>query len=57
MSPNTEFTVGDAADFVVFGDKSSSVSRTFRSRKSTQELVYDAGHDRTTVFRGKVVSH
>ena len=56
MAFDTDFAVGDAADFVVFGNKSASESKSFRPRKSTQEVVYDAGHDRTTIFRGKVVS-
>lgn len=56
MSFDAEFAIGDAADFVVFGNKSASGSRAFRSRKSIQELVYDAGYHRTTIFKGKVVS-
>ncbi|KAL3421332.1 hypothetical protein PVAG01_07777 [Phlyctema vagabunda] len=46
--------VGDPFDFVIFGDSTSTES--FRRRKTTQDLVYDAGHERQTVFHGKVVS-
>lgn len=56
MSLDTELTVGDAADFVLFGNQPVSGSRTFRWRKTAQELVYDAGHNRTTIFMGEVVS-
>ena len=54
ISLDSGFNVGDPADFIVFGNKSASAS--FRSMKSTQELIYDAGHDRTTIFRGIVVA-
>ena len=56
MSNDNETVVGDPADFVVFGNKAATGSRTFRSRKTTQEVVYDAGQDRTTIFNGLVVS-
>lgn len=56
-SVKNEFKVGDPADFVLFGSEPNTTSRSFRSRKTVQELVYDAGHDRVTVFRGKSVSH
>jgi hypothetical protein len=56
MSLDTELAVGEVADFVLFGNEPVSGPRTFRWRKTTQELVYDAGHDRTTIFMGKVVS-
>jgi hypothetical protein len=56
MSLDTELAVGDTADFILFVNEPVSGPRTFRWRKTTQELVYDAGHDRTTIFMGKVVS-
>ena len=54
ISLDSGFNVGDPADFIVFGNKSASAS--FRLMKLTQELIYDAGHDRTTIFRGMVVA-
>lgn len=51
-----EFMVGDPADFVLLGSKSESRFRSFRSRKTIQELVYDSGYDRVTVFNGERVS-
>ena len=56
MSSGIEIAVGDPADFVIFGAKSAGGPRSFRSRKTTQELVNDAGQDRTTIFNGLVVS-
>ena len=56
MSLDSELTVGDAEDFVLFGNEPVHGSRTFRHRTTTKELVYDAGHDRTTIFMGKTVS-
>ena len=52
----TDFAVGNSADFVAFGSNSVNGPKSFRSRTSTQDLVYDAGYDRTTIFRGQVVS-
>jgi hypothetical protein len=54
MSCGLEIQVGDRADFVLFG--SQRESKSFRSRKTIQELVYDAGNDRVTIFHGNVVS-
>jgi hypothetical protein len=56
MSSDIELAVGDPADFVVFGNKSASRSSSFRSRNTTQDLVYDAGQDRITIFNGLIVS-
>ena len=53
---DVELKVGDRADFVVFGKESSKARGSFRSRKTTQELVYDPGHERITVFGGRIVS-
>jgi hypothetical protein len=55
-SVENKFKMGDPADFVLFGSKSESGSRSFRSRKTVQELVYDSGHDRVTIFNGERVS-
>lgn len=52
---DTSIKIGDPADFVLFGSESSRV-KSFRSRKTVREVVYDAGYDRVTVFNGKVVS-
>lgn len=54
MSSGIELRIGDPADFVLFG--SHARSESFRARKTTQEIVYDAGYHRVTVFQGKVVS-
>lgn len=51
---STGLQVGDPANFIIFG-KSSSNLGSFRLRKSIQELVYDAGHERITVFNGTIV--
>ncbi|RFU33390.1 hypothetical protein B7463_g2969, partial [Scytalidium lignicola] len=53
------FKSGAPANFVLFdkfGDDKMGASgtRSFRERKSIQELVTDAGHDRMTVFNGQV---
>ncbi|KAH6670080.1 hypothetical protein B0J14DRAFT_597823 [Halenospora varia] len=48
---------GSTADFVVFGNESASSTSTFRSRKTVQDIIYDAGQGRTTVYQGKIVSH
>ncbi|KAG9233418.1 hypothetical protein BJ875DRAFT_464164 [Amylocarpus encephaloides] len=56
LSDDMSLAAGDPADFVVFGNESSTGSRSFRARTSTQELVNDAGHERTTIFQGRVVS-
>ncbi|RDW88151.1 hypothetical protein BP6252_00183 [Coleophoma cylindrospora] len=53
-SPDVELQAGQSADFVVFGNATGTES--FRRRNSTKDLVYDAGHERVTVFRGKKVS-
>jgi hypothetical protein len=53
ISLDPGFSIGDTADFVVFGNKSASAS--FRSMKSTQDLIYNASYDRITIFRGTVV--
>jgi hypothetical protein len=55
-SSEHDFAVGDSADFVVFGNQSAGGYKSFRSRTSIQELVYDAGHDRATVFKGRLIS-
>jgi cytosine/adenosine deaminase-related metal-dependent hydrolase len=44
--------VGQSADFVLFDRKDSG----WRCRKSISEVVYDAGHSRLTVFRGRVTA-
>jgi hypothetical protein len=54
ISLDPGFSVGDPADLIVFGNTSASAS--FRSIKLTQELIYDAGHDRITIFGGMVVA-
>jgi hypothetical protein len=52
-----DMDVGDPADFVVVGDKLASKSKLFRSTKTIQDLVYDAGKERTTIFNGRIVSN
>lgn len=47
-----DLIVGEPADFVIF-DK---VDAGWRNRKSIQEVVYDAGHSRQTVRRGRLIS-
>ncbi|RAL61747.1 hypothetical protein DID88_002813 [Monilinia fructigena] len=44
---NSNLDIGSPSSFVIFGTKGS---RNFRARKSIQELVYDAGFERTTIF-------
>jgi hypothetical protein len=56
VSDDIELDVGGPADFVIFGNKGTTRPRTFRARKSVQEVVYDAGQERTTIFNGKIVS-
>ncbi|KAN0110370.1 Metallo-dependent hydrolase [Hyaloscypha variabilis] len=56
VSYDIELDIGDPADFVIFGNASLKTTRSFRSRKTVQELIYDPCQDRTTVFNGKVVS-
>ncbi|CZR53840.1 related to cytosine deaminase [Phialocephala subalpina] len=51
-----DIDVGDPADFVVCGDKSTTGSKSFRSRKAIQDLIYDPAPHRVTVYNGKVVS-
>lgn len=43
---------GQSADFVLFDRMDSG----WRCRKSIVEVVYDAGHARQTVFRGRVTT-
>lgn len=51
-STSLDFQVGQPADFVLFdGD-----DRGWRCRKSISEVVYDAGHARQTVYRGRVTA-
>lgn len=58
VSYDVELDVGDPADFVIFGDNSTtSGTRSFRSRKTVQELIYDPpASGRTTTFNGRIVS-
>ena len=55
-SLNIDIKAGYPADFIVFGNQVGRGAGSFRCRKSIQELVYDAGSDRTTIFNGEVVS-
>ncbi|KAB8303690.1 hypothetical protein EYC80_005077 [Monilinia laxa] len=50
---NSNLDIGSPSSFVIFGTKGS---RNFRARKSIQELVYDAGFERTTIFEGNEIS-
>ncbi|TVY38671.1 Cytosine deaminase [Lachnellula occidentalis] len=53
-----ELRVGESGDFVVFGKAVAATgSSSFRSRRTTQDLINDPPHERTTVFRGNIVSH
>lgn len=57
VSYDIELDVGEPADFVVFGDKAASKGdRSFRTRKTVSDIIYDPGHDRSTVYNGKIVS-
>ncbi|KAJ8071072.1 hypothetical protein OCU04_001417 [Sclerotinia nivalis] len=49
---NLGMEMGSPASFVIFG---TNGPQNFRARKSIQELVYDAGVERTTIFEGKEV--
>ncbi|EPE36278.1 Metallo-dependent hydrolase [Glarea lozoyensis ATCC 20868] len=49
-------SIGDRADFVVFGNESTTSSGSFRARTTTQSIVNDAGRDRTTIYRGQITS-
>ena len=56
-SRGTNVSVGESASFVVLGSKPNVKTRTFRQRRTIQELVYDAGREeRTTYYNGVVVS-
>jgi hypothetical protein len=55
-SYDLELDIGDPADFVIIGNTSGNTSKSFRSRKTIQEIVYDPGRERVTVFNGEVVS-
>ncbi|CAG8977085.1 hypothetical protein HYALB_00005793 [Hymenoscyphus albidus] len=46
--------VGSPADLEVFGHESKASSRSFRARKTTQDIVNDAGYERTIIFQGKM---
>ncbi|TVY91310.1 Cytosine deaminase [Lachnellula willkommii] len=51
-----ELEVGESEDFVVF--IAATGSSSFRSRRmTTQDLINDPPHERTTVFKGSTVSH
>jgi hypothetical protein len=54
--PDLEIKEGDAADFVLYGAADTSSIRSFRHRKTVTQLVYDACRERTTVFKGAMVS-
>jgi hypothetical protein len=47
---------GDLADLVAFGTANGTPNIGFRQRRTTASLVYDACHERMTVFGGGVVS-
>jgi len=48
-----ELKEGDPADLVVFG---SAGERGFRHRRTIQEVVYDPGSERVTIFGGRIVT-
>jgi hypothetical protein len=50
-----EIRVGDVADFVLCG-REQAHSTGFRHRREITGLVYDAPHERMTVFNGVIVS-
>lgn len=56
ISCEIDIDVGDPADFVIFGNQTTSGPGAFRSRKTIQDLVNDPAQNRTTVFNGEVVS-
>ncbi|KUJ08593.1 Metallo-dependent hydrolase [Mollisia scopiformis] len=51
-----DIDVSDPAEFVVFGSKLSTGSKSFRARRTIQDVVYDPAPDRITVYNGEVVS-
>ena len=57
FSPSSDLAVavGDPADLIVFGSESTTSTRSFRARTTTQSVVNDAGQDRTTIFRGRII--
>jgi hypothetical protein len=57
MSLDNELSVGHEADFVLFGKQPIGGAKAFRWRKTTKDVIYDPGHDRITIFKGKVVSN
>lgn len=48
--------VGDPADFVIIGSTSANTATSFRSPKTVQEIIFDPGKERVTVFNGDIVS-
>ncbi|KAJ5038935.1 uncharacterized protein L3040_006610 [Drepanopeziza brunnea f. sp. 'multigermtubi'] len=50
-----DIDVGDEAHFIIFGNENPS--RPFRTRKTIQDVVCDPSRDRTTIYKGKVVSN
>jgi hypothetical protein len=50
VSPALE--LGQSADFVLFDKMDSG----WHCRKSVAEVVYDAGHTRQTVYRGRLTA-
>ncbi|RDL38447.1 uncharacterized protein BP5553_02787 [Venustampulla echinocandica] len=58
-SNNMNLSVGDSANFVIFGRESSHgfPSSSWRARRTTQDLVNDPVPERTTVFRGRIVNY
>jgi hypothetical protein len=52
-----EVDCGDPADFVIIGNTSAKKSKSFRSRKTIQDIIYDPAQERTTIFNGEKVNH
>ncbi|KAG9241224.1 hypothetical protein BJ878DRAFT_521759 [Calycina marina] len=55
-SSKLELKVGNRADFVAFGRKSGGGVDSIRARKSIQNVVNDAGHERETIYVGTITS-
>ncbi|KAI9811735.1 MAG: hypothetical protein M1827_005280 [Pycnora praestabilis] len=53
-----EFQVGEPADFVLFGssNKAAGVSGGWRRRKTIQEVVYDACHERRLITGSRLIN-
>jgi hypothetical protein len=56
VSFENQLEMGEPGDFVVFGKATPTASSSFRSRKTTREIIYDPPQERTTIYKGRMVS-